>query len=328
MTVSFFSPYSVASADAAGCQLQAVVLGERGARRRARASAGACGTAGRPAARGPTAHRHRPRGRSRRAPAAPAPPAAAAMPSSSARSPSFDEPYTASSAPALCVRKLRRERPVPAGSGMPGSIAGSPRPASAAARCRSRERERPVQWLQSLMPPASPVRSRSVGGARSGSSPRTACASRQRRRRHRAPSARTSRSARCVASPSGGWFQNSSAPSSSFWRRTAARPCRGSSAYGFKHIRRDPPASAPRRRVEPARVVPPGDVRRIEELLSRHRAEPCVRGRVDATAESAQQPGVVDRRRLHHARAVYSAGCLRIAATTGFTRLPPARYTC
>ena len=48
--------------------------------------------------------------------------------------------------------KERRDNPVPAGSGMPGSIDGSPCPACAAAWCSRRERERPAQWLQlSLM---------------------------------------------------------------------------------------------------------------------------------------------------------------------------------
>ena len=37
---------------------------------------------------------------------------------------------------------------------------------------------------------------------------------------------------------------------------------------------RDPPPAAPRGRVEPPGVVPAGDVRRVEELLPRHRVEP------------------------------------------------------
>ena len=73
------------------------------------------------------------------------PVAAAAMPSSNAGKPSREAPYTASIAPTPRVTNERRDNPVPAGSGMPGSIAGRPRPASAAALCSSRERERPAQ---------------------------------------------------------------------------------------------------------------------------------------------------------------------------------------
>ncbi len=63
--------------------------------------------------------------------------AAWAMPSSKWRAPSIEAPYTDTTAPAVRSRKLRLSIPVPAGSGIPGSIAGSrgrrPRPRGAAA---------------------------------------------------------------------------------------------------------------------------------------------------------------------------------------------------
>src|SRR5882757_9963908 len=54
--------------------------------------------------------------------------------------------------PALRERNLRRDSPVPAGSGIPGSIAGRPRPASAAALRNSWERVKSSQhpWLIGL----------------------------------------------------------------------------------------------------------------------------------------------------------------------------------
>ena len=75
--------------------------------------------------------------------------AAWAIPRSKAESGIFEAPYTASARPALREMNLRRDSPVPAGSGIPGSIAGSPRPASAAparsiwARVKSRQHS----WL-------------------------------------------------------------------------------------------------------------------------------------------------------------------------------------
>ncbi len=73
---------------------------------------------------------------------------------------------------------------------------------------------------------------------------------------------------------------------------------------GGEHLLRGPPAAAEGCRVEPARVVPPGDVRRIEEHLPRHAAEPRPRRRLDRRAEPAQQSGRVDGRRLHEPRPV------------------------
>ena len=112
--------------------------------------------------------------------------------------------------------------------------------------------------------------------------------------------------------------------------RTATRP-RGASSHrrlvrvpgierlSVEHVLRDPPAPAPGRGVEPARVVPARDVRRIEQLLARDRAEPRPGGRVDPASNSPQQPGVVDDRRLHHPRALVEGGWRRIASTTGRT---------
>ena len=59
--------------------------------------------------------------------------AAAAIPSSHAAGASAAPPKTASASPLERARNERRESPVPAGSGMPGSIARRPPPALAAA---------------------------------------------------------------------------------------------------------------------------------------------------------------------------------------------------
>src|SRR5204863_3350532 len=75
--------------------------------------------------------------------------AARATPSSNAPSPSFDAPYTDIASPAERSTNERRVRPVPAGVGIPGSIAGSPWPARAAAARRIWDREKSLQ--QSVM---------------------------------------------------------------------------------------------------------------------------------------------------------------------------------
>src|SRR5258707_531452 len=56
---------------------------------------------------------------------------AGARPASKAERGSLVAPYPASARPALGERKVRRERPVPAGVGIPVSIAGRPLPACA-----------------------------------------------------------------------------------------------------------------------------------------------------------------------------------------------------
>src|SRR4029079_7369983 len=71
--------------------------------------------------------------------------AARAMPSSKSPSGSLLAPYTASARPAVRVRKVRRLRPLPAGSGIPASITGRPRPASATERRRIAARENSLQ---------------------------------------------------------------------------------------------------------------------------------------------------------------------------------------
>jgi hypothetical protein len=58
---------------------------------------------------------------------------ASPIPCSRARGASAAPPYTVRARPAERTRKERRLSPVPAGSGMPGSIAGRPLPASAVA---------------------------------------------------------------------------------------------------------------------------------------------------------------------------------------------------
>ena len=60
--------------------------------------------------------------------------AAAAMPCSNAFGPRLAAPYTDRARPVARETNERRVSPVPAGVGMPGSIAGRPLPASAAAR--------------------------------------------------------------------------------------------------------------------------------------------------------------------------------------------------
>ena len=64
-------------------------------------------------------------------------------------------------------------------------------------------------------------------------------------------------------------------------------------------VARDFPARLRGRGVEPAREVPAGDVRRVEQLLPGARAQPRPGGRVDRAADRAQQAGVVDDRRRH-----------------------------
>ena len=68
------------------------------------------------------------------------------------------------------------------------------------------------------------------------------------------------------------------------------------------HERRHEPARAEGRRVEPARVIPAADVRRVEELLPGRLAERPPDRVVDELAAHPQQAGVVDDRRLDHAR--------------------------
>src|SRR3954452_4697051 len=77
--------------------------------------------------------------------------AARATPSSNAPSPSFDAPYTDIASPAERSTNERRDSPVPAGVGIPGSMSGSPEPARAAAARSPWEREKSLQ--QSAMGP-------------------------------------------------------------------------------------------------------------------------------------------------------------------------------
>ncbi len=194
---------------------------------------------------------------------------------------------------------------------MPGSIDGSPCPACAAAWCRSRERERPAQWLQFV----------AHAVWRSGLT------------------AISWRSAFCVITEYCLRFQDSvRASESAFWAKVEQRGVRrlrqvgvipeceravderrgvvrlrrlaGIERIRLQRVLRDPPAATPRCRVEPARVVPAGDVRRVEELLPGHAAEPRPRRRVDAAAEPAQKSGRVDRRRLHEAATRVERGVL------------------
>ena len=58
-------------------------------------------------------------------------PIASAMPSSNARGASAPPPNTASASPLERARNARRESPLPAGIGIPGSIARKPLPAAA-----------------------------------------------------------------------------------------------------------------------------------------------------------------------------------------------------
>ncbi len=59
------------------------------------------------------------------------PACARAMPSSNAIRETIEPPNTDSASPLPRVRKERRLRPVPAGTGMPGSMPRRPRPACA-----------------------------------------------------------------------------------------------------------------------------------------------------------------------------------------------------
>ena len=142
------------------------VLGEREPRRcgQREVRAQLRSRAGRRPGRAPRARRSRRRGRPRRAPAAAAASAAPAIPSSrNARG----EPRAAvdrEREPGGPGDERRRVRPVPAGSGIPGSIAGSPRPASATARRRSSVR---LQSSQAISRSGGRGRRRGAGAARS-----------------------------------------------------------------------------------------------------------------------------------------------------------------
>jgi hypothetical protein len=72
--------------------------------------------------------------------------AAAAIPCSKALGLSAPAPNTVIARPAERIMNERRERPVPAGSGMPASIGGRPRPARATPERSSVARENSAQW--------------------------------------------------------------------------------------------------------------------------------------------------------------------------------------
>ena len=86
----------------------------------------------------------------------------------------------------------------------------------------------------------------------------------------------------------------------------------------------DQPARTESRRVEPAVVVPARDVRRVEELLPRHRVQPDpVLGR-DAVATDPQQAGRVDDRRLRHPRSLVEERVLEDRGHHGADVVPRA----
>ncbi len=106
------------------------------------------------------------------------------------------------------------------------------------------------------------------------------------------------RARRRVAGSSGGSPQNASAPVEELRRVVRLARFGGvERAGGPEHLRRDRPAAAQGRRVEPARVVPAADVRRVEELLARRASEPgpvgrCrCRGRSGAAARRCSTTG-------------------------------------
>src|SRR4029079_16046266 len=78
--------------------------------------------------------------------------AADAMPSSQMAGLIALPPYTASASPPVRARKERRFRPVPAGVGMPASIARRPLPAWAAPARRNAAREKSLQWQAGMLP--------------------------------------------------------------------------------------------------------------------------------------------------------------------------------
>src|SRR5215211_970951 len=86
---------------------------------------------------------------------------------------------------------------------------------------------------------------------------------------------------------------------------------------------RDVPAREIARRIEPALVVPAGDVRREEELLPRVRAQPRPRLGVDAASGGPQQAGGVDDRRLDHPRALVEVRVLEDGLHAGAHRVAP-----
>src|SRR3954468_9736167 len=153
MTETLASPCSVARPDADGCQ-RIVVSSEN-----AVPLLGASASVGRSCAYSgsPTGARidmeSAPPGRKTETSVRWGPPAAAcATPSSNASAPrSRPAPYTESARPAERRRNERRLRPVPAGVGIPGSIAGSPAPARAAPARRNCERLKSLQAQRSII---------------------------------------------------------------------------------------------------------------------------------------------------------------------------------
>ena len=108
-------------------------------------------------------------------------------------------------------------------------------------------------------------------------------------------------SARRVVEVSGGLPQNSSARSRSLFGSSGAL-LRGLEDGGAEHVAGDVPAGEERSRVEPAVVVPAGDVRRIEELLAGLVREPGPGLGVDSALPRAEHPGQVDDGWLDHSR--------------------------
>ena len=160
----------------------------------ARASRGACGSAGRRSGRGARASPSRRGRRSRRARGARrrrgGGPGDALV---ETRGPERRRAVDGQRRAERAGEERRRSRPVPAGAGMPGSIAGRPSPASATARRSRVERE---NSLQQFMRSASPVRPPRDGGGRCRSWAGTSSVGRRRRRRQPSSSGRRSGASR------------------------------------------------------------------------------------------------------------------------------------
>ena len=144
----------------------------------------------------------------------------------------------------------------------------------------------------------------------------TAAASSWRCRRRGARASRTAAGRPACRSRAAGRSRKRVRARRAAWRRTAPSPsadralCCGATLHRV-------PAAAERCRVEPARVVPAGDVRRIEEPLPGEVADPRPVGGGDAHAEAAEEAGRVHDRRLHQPWAGVQRGMAEDRADDG-----------
>ncbi len=222
--------------------------------------------------------------------------------------------------------------PVPAGSGMPGSIEGRPRPAWAtpgAQQLRAVEVVARAALGHRLSSPACRGRSRSASAARSGASPGRGCCCHLRGGDALQAGLREGGDATACDSPESSrvapvGHRALASASARFLGRAVVRFAFGRPRVrvGLRgHVARHFPARLGGRGVEPAGEVPAGDVRRVEQLL----AGAGARARPRRSCRSAARSRAAGRRCRRPAASRSSgpsrkSGCWRIASTTG--RMP------